>query len=163
MQEEDDIGLAPIHHAARHGRVDCVKFLLSVGASPLARSLQRQLPLHYAAQNGQDLVIEVLLSCDEVKINQVDHDGWTALHHAAYNGRTSSIALLMKRGADIGAKNQLLCTPLHVACSAGQREAIALLIGLGSVIWTVWAMFAAYSVPSIVLCGVGRTGNVDCG
>jgi hypothetical protein len=48
----DDIGLIPLHHAARYGHVECVKLLLQTGTPVSARSSQRMTALHYAAASG---------------------------------------------------------------------------------------------------------------
>lgn len=131
MNDDDDIGLAPIHHAARAGHADIVVFLLSRGVSVNRRSLQRQTALHYAAQSGHINVCDVLLSAGS-QLHEVDLDGWTALHHAAFQGRASCCEWLIRKGADVASKNAIFCTPLHVACTSAQRECMAVLLQLGS-------------------------------
>lgn len=117
VHEEDDIGLAPIHHAARFGHANCVELLISRGnEKPSRRSLQRLTPIHFAAQNGHNNVIDVLLKYG-ANVNETDHDSWTALHHAAYQGRGETVSFLLSRSADFTLKNQMYCTPLHVACT----------------------------------------------
>jgi ankyrin repeat protein len=65
-------------------------------------------------------------------VSEVDHDGWTALHHAGFRGSGAVAQLLLRRGADPMARSQTFCTPLHVACVAAQRETVALLVLAGT-------------------------------
>ncbi len=65
-------------------------------------------------------------------MSETDHDGWTALHHAAFRGHGPVVSLLLRRGGDVAIRTQTFCTPLHVACVAAQRETIALLVLAGS-------------------------------
>ncbi|MDD9899978.1 MAG: ankyrin repeat domain-containing protein [Alphaproteobacteria bacterium] len=48
-------------------------------------------------------------------VNVRDHDGWTPLHFAVRDSRTSLIHALIKAGADVNAKDQNGMTPLHIA------------------------------------------------
>ena len=56
-------------------------------------------------------------------VNAKGVTGWTALHHAALNGGKEIVELLIGKGADVNAKNNLHKTPLYYA----ERETIDLL------------------------------------
>jgi ankyrin repeat protein len=43
-------------------------------------------PLYLAAQYGSVKLVEKLMATAAVNIDQADHDGWTPLFVAAYNG-----------------------------------------------------------------------------
>ena len=48
-------------------------------------------------------------------VNIIDSNGWTALHHAAYNGDLQSVERLLRGAAKIGAFSNQFKTPLHLA------------------------------------------------
>ena len=60
--------------------------------------------------------------------------GWSALHFAAFSGDTTSVQLLLARGADINthAKNKFRNSPLQVALLPGHYEAAKLLLERGA-------------------------------
>ena len=47
----------------------------------------------------------------------VDHEGWSALHLAAYLGHAAAASVLLRHGAAVDARTQLGCTPLHWAAT----------------------------------------------
>ena len=59
-----DFGLTPLHYAAKRESLDVVKYLLSKGASPAARSHQDgRTPLHFAAAySTREILLELLAS-----------------------------------------------------------------------------------------------------
>ena len=62
-------------------------------------------PLHWAAQQGDRVSVEVLLKSG-ANPNLVDRNGFTALHWAASGGNKSCITQLLEAGADIIAMNR---------------------------------------------------------
>ena len=48
-------------------------------------------------------------------INSIDSNGWTALHHASYNGDIKSVDQLIEAGANFNAFSNQFKTPLHFA------------------------------------------------
>jgi ankyrin repeat protein len=50
------------------------------------------------------------------------------LHLAALNNHTDLIKLLLLAQADLEWKDDLSCTPLHLACKKGSFEAMELLL-----------------------------------
>jgi ankyrin repeat protein len=62
-------------------------------------------PLHWAALQGDEVAVEVLLKFD-ANPNLVDRNGLTALHWAASRGNRSCILQLLEAGADIRAMNK---------------------------------------------------------
>jgi ankyrin repeat protein len=59
-------------------------------------------------------------------------EGHTCLHLAAFRGNIRAISLLARAGLDINAKGDMGSTPLHMAYSGNQAEAIAFLLALGA-------------------------------
>jgi ankyrin repeat protein len=100
--------------------------------------------------------IETLMK-DFININRlfINHseDLSTMLHHAAITGQTDIVKLLLKKGADVDAKNPHNGTPLHLACLYGHFEIAELLINQGA------DLNAWYGHPSFV----GDYGSpLDC-
>jgi ankyrin repeat protein len=71
-------------------------------------------------------------------VNAGDHDGNTAVHHAASRGDTAMIKFLVSKGADVKKINRSGQTTIDVANGPVQRtqpypETIALLARLGAI------------------------------
>lgn len=135
-----------------------VRMLLERGANPIAKTNKGETPLHFAAMNGRDETVELLLdvevdldavtesgetplhlSCRTplesetaapryVRVMQLllkhgancdarTNEGWTALHLAAFNGRTSGVKFLLGEGAELDALTSEGMTPLHLSCA----------------------------------------------
>jgi ankyrin repeat protein len=62
-------------------------------------------PLHWAAQQGDEVSVEVLLKFG-ANPNVVDPNALTALHWAASGGNRSCISQLLEAGADVRAMNR---------------------------------------------------------
>ncbi|KAL9100948.1 MAG: hypothetical protein Q9187_009299, partial [Circinaria calcarea] len=83
-----------LHLASQAGHSDLVKILLNLGCdidSPVLKTKMTALML--AAQSGRVAVISVLLEAGASQ-DVVDSNGWTALHHACYNGHLEIIRIL---------------------------------------------------------------------
>jgi len=110
---DDAAGETPLYHALRAGRHEAMRLLLSFGADPLVASSQGWewkdgleardwTPLHYAAYQGDDLGVEILLEAGAntwrrlrssestgrayPSYKRVDTLGNTAIHCAALRG-----------------------------------------------------------------------------
>lgn len=79
-------------------------------------------PLHLAAAWGLDSIIEQLLGESLEILNCQDIDGYTALHKAVVNGKTSSLGILLKNGADYNLKDVDGCTPFRLSEVLGLEE-----------------------------------------
>ncbi|WP_169735745.1 ankyrin repeat domain-containing protein [Intrasporangium oryzae] len=51
-----------------------------------------------------------------------DQQGRTALHYAAVDGDVPAIVRLISDGADVGAVDRALMTPLHLSCQQEQSR-----------------------------------------
>jgi ankyrin repeat protein len=92
-------------------------------------------PLHGAAHSGNLEVVWKLIEYDPAYINVRSVDGWTPLLFATEgrNSEDGSVArLLLERGADVNAQNQLGWTPLHRASFFGALEVVRLLLEHGA-------------------------------
>jgi hypothetical protein len=66
-----------------------------------------------AAQVGGLQQLRVALTVGN--LNNGDEDGWTALHLAALNGHDECIKFCIEMDANVNARNNKGCTPLHLA------------------------------------------------
>lgn len=70
-----------------------------------------------AARDGQLAIVKAHLDASRASINDVDEDGFTALHYAARYNRVDVMRALVNAGADINVKqDQDEVRPLHLAC-----------------------------------------------
>ncbi|XP_078415065.1 caskin-1 isoform X5 [Cetorhinus maximus] len=75
---------------------------------------------------------ELLGSAKRVNVNFQDLDGFSALHHAALNGNTELISLLIEAQATVDIKDNKAMRPLHYAAWQGKAEPMKMLLKAGS-------------------------------
>ncbi|KAK0644880.1 Receptor-interacting serine/threonine-protein kinase 4 [Lasiodiplodia hormozganensis] len=145
-------GRTPLHLADE----DAVPLLLSLGADPLARDAQGQLPLHCAAAAGHLKAVLLYIQHqdrrnpnhhhqqqqqqhqhqqqhrDKSMIDAPDTHRLTPLHHASQHGRTSVVAALLSAGAYRNAADDTGQRPLHLAAQAGAIGVVETLLGAGA-------------------------------
>ncbi|VFV32588.1 ankyrin repeat domain-containing [Lynx pardinus] len=61
-------------------------------------------------------------------VNVTNQDGSSPLHVAALHGRADLVPLLLKRGANAGARNVNQAVPLHLACQKGHFQVVKYLL-----------------------------------
>ncbi len=121
-----------------------------------SRSSEGWTPLHYAAQQGHQQIVELLLE-HQAHLNAKEGAwGWTPLHLAAHNGHSGVAALLEAHGAalnivaasalgNVARVEALLWSdaslarewgqgsgPLHWAAGAGHRQVVEMLLAYGA-------------------------------
>lgn len=89
-------------------------------------------PLHRAAALGDIRRIESLLASDLGVDVRAEPFGATALHFAALSGRANAVEVLVRRGADLDARDETGTTPLHDAGILGKSETIGILARRGA-------------------------------
>jgi ankyrin repeat protein len=92
---------------------------------------------HRIAAGGMLAAVKFLIEEVGVDVNTVDHDGNTAVHHAASRGDNEMILYLVSKGADVKRVNRNGQTTVDMANGPVQRtqpypETIKLLTGLGA-------------------------------
>ncbi|XP_068002564.1 caskin-1-like isoform X3 [Melanerpes formicivorus] len=75
---------------------------------------------------------KLLGSAKKVNVNFQDTDGFSALHHAALNGNTELISLLLEAQAAVDIKDNKGMRPLHYAAWQGKREPMKMVLKAGS-------------------------------
>jgi len=69
---------------------------------------------------------------NNASLENLDVNGWTALHHAANIGDLSCCKLLVKSGAEVNCMSNKRRTPLHFAAQGGFVEVFRYLIKNGA-------------------------------
>jgi ankyrin repeat protein len=157
--EADIRGMTPLHYACQHGHKDMAGVLLLHSAGVDAQSLDGSSPLHLAALNGHGAVVDTLMQSNLptrlrdiygrlpvhcaamnghvslverwiVDAKAPDGMGRTALHYAAWFGRTDVLHALLKTGRDdlYTIVDYTGYTPLHLAAKRGHAEVMEYLI-----------------------------------
>nr|XP_001402132.2 hypothetical protein ANI_1_2064184 [Aspergillus niger CBS 513.88] len=78
--------LPPLCMAADRGSIEMVRSLVECGWYVNEVDVEGRTPLHCAAENGHDPVVQVLLANEQLDVNARDHRKSTALHEAAWKG-----------------------------------------------------------------------------
>jgi ankyrin repeat protein len=142
INETDNCKKTPLHYACELGKKETVKLLLTYGAhkslnlkdndgrvpsdydqqgilSEVINTLPEALELFTAIANDVDcLLVEELLRNNGISIVARNEYQNTPLHEAIYKGDLPMVRLLVKYGADDGAKGYKENTPLHTAARA---------------------------------------------
>lgn len=118
----------PLHLAAEIGHVEVVKELLKGRANMEIRDIISYTPLHSAVEAQRRAVIEVLIA-GGASPGREGEQGETPLHIACRLDDTDIISTLLDAGAIPGHfRNELLQSPLFVACEAGSIGAVRQLL-----------------------------------
>lgn len=120
-----DGGETPVLTAVYYGAREVADLLLARGAT---------LSLFEAAAVGAaDRLREILTTAPDL-LNTYSHDGWTALHLAAFFGHPGAAAYLIEQGAAVSAigRNGMANTPLHAALASNRSDVARLLIKAGA-------------------------------
>ncbi|KAH9645730.1 hypothetical protein HF086_010126 [Spodoptera exigua] len=134
------------HLAAKHGNEDILEYLLEYNPQVTARLINKfdnlGPPLFYAVSNNHTVCAELLISkgaqvCVYVQCNDCigkDILEWTSLLHIAAGKNYCEIAdiILKHDSKTIHCPDSAGRTPLHEACSNGNREMIVLLLRKGA-------------------------------
>jgi uncharacterized protein len=116
---------------AARGKTDQVIRLLQAGRDPNLADDKGETALHYAAQLGDQQMIQALLYF-KAAIDPRDQFGNTPLHWAAQSGNTAVIQMLVDAKAAIDPQNRQGVTPLMMAAKAGNAPAVRLFLKDGA-------------------------------
>lgn len=121
LNYRDHNGWTPITAAIFWEKIDCVELLLKTPAPRGKTKVNLELlngrgraPIHIAARKGFDNILVLLLRANN-SVDLQDVDGWTALHHAAFNGNNRCIQVLLQNGSSLQVQGRLGLTACMVA------------------------------------------------
>ena len=118
--------------AAHDGNIEAVKQHIAAGTDVNAKgSDDGWTPLQIAAAEGQNEIVELLISYD-ADVNAKADNGTTPLHCASGEGHKEIAELLISKGADVSAKDEFMKTCLHYAAQYGHKGNVDLLIAKGA-------------------------------
>jgi hypothetical protein len=111
----DENGVSLVLHCLYRGREAASRALIVAG---------HRCGVHEAAALGDTKRIADLLDVAPWSIDLHSPDGWTALHLAAFFGRTEAAMLLVARGADAGLWSRSFerNLPIHAAAAGRSRD-----------------------------------------
>ncbi|VDK85211.1 unnamed protein product [Onchocerca ochengi] len=120
----------PIHYAVKCGNMDTVQLLLEVDDNNQLMHVDANGDslLHIACRSGENDMLQLLASYDQIDVNIRNSDGWTVLHDAALKGNITSLRILHKLGANANILDKEDRTPLHIAAAVGHTNVAELLI-----------------------------------
>ena len=142
MDSTDESNFTPLHHAAFHTQLECVKLLADKGGNVNAQAsraitplmlcvgapdvLSNRLSLTRAQESPSVLAIRCLVEKGASLDAAQTKDGRTALHEAVYCKSLTALKALLDLQADANLSDLQGNTPLHLALDFD--EAISLLV-----------------------------------
>ena len=123
-------GATPLMIAALCGRLDAFSVLIERKSDPTLKDNDLLTLLHYAAQGGNDVIIEKLLSLG-LDIDSRRSDGATPLMIGALCARLDAFSVLIGRKSDPTLRDNDGWTLLHYAAKGGNDVIIEKLLSLG--------------------------------
>jgi len=124
-----------LHQAVKAGDYDETKRLLNQGERVDGKNISIPSPLYYAASNGNEQIIRLLLKYG-ADVNYIIYFGGRfsqgLLHYAAKAGDLRATQLLIKYGANVNVENKAKKIPLHIAAFYGKCKIAKCLIENGA-------------------------------
>jgi len=131
VEQADNNGMTPLHHAAKRDKKEAVATLLKAGADALAKDKSGATPLHMAVEHTYNTdVIEALSKQLGAAMdwNVKDGNGDAPLHVAVRNNQNLSIDKLIQVGADPVATGNHGMIPAQLALLSGNDWGAGLLL-----------------------------------
>uniref|UniRef100_A0ACB8EDH7 Uncharacterized protein n=1 Tax=Sphaerodactylus townsendi TaxID=933632 RepID=A0ACB8EDH7_9SAUR len=127
----DPLGASPAHHAARAGKLNCLRYLVEeAGLDGNGRARNGATPGHDAAATGNLACLQWLLTQGGCRVQDTDNSGAMVLHLAARFGHHEVIDWLLRfGGSDPLAATDTGALPVHYAAAKGDFPSLRLLIG----------------------------------
>nr|XP_046253310.1 espin isoform X2 [Scatophagus argus] len=128
---KDVLGATPVHHAARAGKLACLRFLVEEAGLPgNCVANNGASPAHDAAATGHLACLQWLLTQGGCRPEQRDSSGATVLHLASRFSHHEVTEWLLKGGeVDPGASTDTGALPVHYAAAKGDLPSLRLLLG----------------------------------
>ncbi|XP_015982943.1 ankyrin repeat and SOCS box protein 3 isoform X2 [Rousettus aegyptiacus] len=131
----DNRGWMPIHEAAYHNSIECLRMLIHKDSSEnyiKTRTFEGFCALHLAASQGHWKVVQVLLEAG-ADPNATTFEETTPLFLAVENGQIDALRLLLRHGANVNGSHSMCgWNALHQATFQENAEIIKLLLKKGA-------------------------------
>ena len=124
-------------HACKENKLNNVRYCLSVKDLDINSDSALWTPLMFACMRGHEAVVKELCRHENIKINQRDAAGLTALHHATKNNCSIVKILAASRNIDLNAKDKDGLTAVHHAIVNQSLETIKVLRQFPGVEWNI--------------------------
>jgi ankyrin repeat protein len=101
IDEHDERGMCPIHHAVREGNSEALVLLIMAGANINQPCGLGYTPLLWSVCGQQEEATKKLLEHEDCRVhmNDLGPDGHTALHHAIHKNFPAGVRMLLEAGA----------------------------------------------------------------
>uniref|UniRef100_A0A3Q2D8V0 Ankyrin repeat and FYVE domain containing 1 n=1 Tax=Cyprinodon variegatus TaxID=28743 RepID=A0A3Q2D8V0_CYPVA len=129
--EEARDGQSPLHLASSWGLEDVVQCLLEFGANVNAQDAEGRAPIHAAISNQHNVIIQLLISHPDIRLNLRDRQGMTPFACAMTHKNNKAAEAILKR--EPGAAEQVDNKGrnfLHVAVQNSDIESVLFLISV---------------------------------
>ncbi|CAL8319169.1 unnamed protein product [Boreogadus saida] len=133
LEERDEGGAGPLHHAAGGGHVSLIQFITSLlpPEELSGRDGQGGTPLHWAVARDQAASCRALMDL-RAEPNILNAALMSPLHLAISHAHTPLVELLVSyTNTDCNLKGDLGNTPVMLACSINNWEALSILLQSG--------------------------------
>ena len=128
VDTRNNSGFTLLLSAADEGHVDVCKLLLAVNSNVEERMPSTlYTPLHFAAINGNETIIELLLS-HNADVNSRSKTEAAPLHLASQEGHLVAVVALLQAGADPFLPRQGGALPIHQAANKNHSQVARILI-----------------------------------
>ncbi|XP_077867354.1 uncharacterized protein LOC102804015 [Saccoglossus kowalevskii] len=125
---QDSSGYTPLHHAVLNGHKEVAEYLVKYEANPNVADSKGSYPLHLASWTGNADIVKILLSTQNIKVNEQNSDGDTALHFSAQYGHTEVVEQLLQKQGRPANRNKSNHSPLDLAALYGRVKTVQLFI-----------------------------------
>lgn len=124
----------PLHRATEKGHLNMVRILLEHGADCNWQGNDKSgwAATHLAARGRHPEILRLLCDDYQADLTLRLSNGSLPLHSAAWKGSAECVEILLARGMDIDARNDLGRTPLHFAAEGGHFDAVEMLLKHGA-------------------------------
>eukprot|EP00538_Stauroneis_constricta_P000705 CAMPEP_0119550664 /NCGR_PEP_ID=MMETSP1352-20130426/4141_1 /TAXON_ID=265584 /ORGANISM="Stauroneis constricta, Strain CCMP1120" /LENGTH=526 /DNA_ID=CAMNT_0007596585 /DNA_START=51 /DNA_END=1631 /DNA_ORIENTATION=- len=129
----DETGLTPLHYASEYGRLEHAQKLLAAGANVNSVCEAGQTAVHKACLKGHLRMLRLLVAHGAIVHGNIDSAMSSPLYGAVMFGHVSIIhELLTVHGVDANEFVEGRRSPLHVACTSGNLDAVKTLLRGGA-------------------------------
>jgi len=128
-------GRQELWESARVGNIDALTDKLVRSDTYAADGKDLSHGIHAAAAHGRDDVIDLLVRHGANPSDSELPQGFTPIMVASAKGHVHALLLLIDRGGDMNATNEMGMTALHLAASSGQAHCVKALVAEGAESW----------------------------